>query len=223
MALGDFVRIEPALAQAGIVLDDDARTRLLRLVELLARWNRRINLTGHRSREELIVRHVLDCLMLETLPWPAGSPEAVDLGSGAGLPGLIVALRHPGSRVVSLETVAKKATFQQVAAAELGLANFVPLRVDAHRFARSLEGRGRFDLVFARAFAALAVLLELAALLLRPGGRLRAMKGPALAAEQAAVPAALRAAFEPEPRLYPYRFDALNLGGVIVEYVRREA
>jgi len=217
--MDDLALIEPHLAAQGITVPPAAWERIGRYVSLLERWNRRINLTAHRTRRDLVVRHVLDCLMLERLPAPAGPCRVADLGSGAGLPGLLLALLHPDWQVTSVERAGKKVAFQQVAAQELGLANFTPLRADVRALAAG-EGRGAYDVVVARAFAALGELLAVAAGLLRPGGSCWAMKGPRLATEQAAVPADVRAAFAPEVATFPYRFAELDLGGVVAVYRR---
>lgn len=213
-----FSDIAPLLAREGIALTAAQVRRLERFAALLGHWNQRINLTGERER--LFSRHLLDCLMLARLPLPPGATAALDIGSGAGLPGLVVALLHPQCRVTSVDSAAKKISFQQVAAAELGLENFAPLRDDVHRLAAG-EGAGRFDLVMARAFASLPVLLGLAEKLLRPGGVLWAMKGRRLAQEQAALTPAVLAPFETEPLTCPYEFPQVDLGGVLAVYRKK--
>jgi 16S rRNA (guanine527-N7)-methyltransferase len=212
--------IEPYLQEAGIALTEAHRSALETLVNLLERWNRRINLTAVRGAQAIAARHILDSLMLERLPWPDSVREFVDVGSGAGLPGLVVALRHPGVRVTSVETVAKKITFQTEAARQMGLANFRPLRRDVFHLARAPEGRAAFDVMTARAFADLKTLLPLAAALLRPGGELWAYKGERAPEEERAVEPEVAGAFDP-PRRTPYRFDALGVGGVILAYRKR--
>jgi len=219
MSLPVLAPLIPLLDQRGIALTELEEAAIITLVELLERWNRRINLTAARDREQILIRHVLDSLMAETLTWPAEPVELVDVGSGAGLPGLLLALRHPQSRVTSLDTIAKKITFQVEAARSLGLKNFVPVRRNVFEFAQS-DGKHRFHVMTARAFAELAALLPLAADLLRPGGELWAFKGAHAPEEEAAVPASALEAFEPVQR-HPYRFEAVDWGGVILAYRKR--
>ncbi len=214
-----FDDIAPLLEREGIALSAAQVAALQRFVALLARWNRRINLTGARGR--LYSRHLLDCLMLEKLPWPEGAREAIDIGSGAGLPGVTLALLHPGCRVTSVDSAAKKISFQQVVAAELDLRNFFPTRGDVARLAGMEEGRERFQLAVARAFAPLQGLLPVAAPLLAPGGVLWAMKGRRLAEEQAVLTPGALAAFEPEARLHRYDFPEAKLGGVVAVYRKK--
>ena len=212
--------IEPYLQEAGILLPGPQQESLALFVNLLERWGRRINLTSVKGAEAVAARHVLDSLMLEQLPWPDSAREILDVGSGAGLPGLVLALRHPEVRVTTVETVAKKITFQTEAARVMGLSNFRPLRRDVLELARTAEGRAAYDVVTARAFAALKELLPLAAKLLRPGGELWAFKGRRAPEEEREIGAEDARAFEP-PRRYPYAFGAINVGGVILAYRKR--
>ena len=215
----NFDLIEPVLNAGGIRLSDFQRRRIDRYVELLLHWNRSINLVGDAHR--IYSRHLLDCLMLCSLPWPEDGVDVLDIGSGAGLPGIVVAVMRSGARVISLDSVARKITFQQVAAAALELDNFVPRRGDVHQLAGSAEGRGASDIILARAFAELDVLMGLAARLLRPGGQLWAMKGRRLAEEQAALSDALRSQFEPSAREFPYDVPELGVGSVTVVYSKK--
>ncbi len=156
--------------------------------------------------------------MLEAVPRGPALHEWLDVGAGAGLPGLLIALLHPEYRVTGTDTVAKKVTFQQEAARVLGLANYTALRADVNRLARDPAAQARYDAVVARAFADLAVLLPLARALLRPGGELWAMKGARWAEELERVPADARAAFAPEPRRFAYRLDAAGTEAVILVF-----
>lgn len=210
--------IEPVLQAKGICLSDRQRLRIDRYAELLLHWNRGINLVG--DAERLYSRHLLDCLLLLAAPWPAEARRVLDAGSGAGLPGLLLAAMRADLRVDSLETIAKKVTFQQVAAAALDLDNFAPLCRDVYRLAEAPEGRGAYDVVIARAFAGLGDLLELAAALLRPGGQLWAMKGRKLAVEQAELPPGLRSRFETPPAEFRYEAPQLGTGGVTAIYTK---
>ncbi len=216
----NFQTILDMARRQGLRLDPKPEqvARIDRYVELLERWNRRINLTGDRTR--LYSRHILDCLMLEIHPWPMETGAVIDIGSGAGLPGLVVAILHPSFHVDSLDTAAKKISFQQAAAAELGLENFFPRRMDIRRWSQSPEGEGRYDVVLARAFAPLHRLLKLGVGLLRAGGELRLHKGQGLEREQAELAANLPDHYEPHPEVFRYDFPEAGSGGTIVTYRR---
>ena len=204
MSAQPFAAIAPELARHGISVEPATARRIERYADLLARWNRRINLVGARDAATLWQRHILDCLMLETVPRPPGPRTWLDVGSGGGLPGLLLALLHPADRVTAVETVAKKATFLQEAARQLALDNFACIHGDVWRLAEA-PGFTPTDVLVARAFGSLADLLALGSTLLRPGGSVWAMKGRRWEAELAAVPQATRAHYEPTPDVHAYR------------------
>lgn len=206
------------LAALGLSLAPGQLEQVRAYAALLLHWNRRINLVGTQDVRALWQRHLLDCLMLQRLPWPADARQVVDLGAGAGLPGVLVAILHPTCRVVCVERTAKKVTFQQVVRRELGLDNLEPLRTD---IATLPVPPGGFDLAMARALAELGRLLDWSRRLLRPGGALWAMKGRRLAEEQAAIDPAVAAAFLPRPQTLRYRLPAAEDEGVVAVYTRR--
>jgi 16S rRNA (guanine527-N7)-methyltransferase len=217
MGLSTPADLLQAATAAGISLRAPESERLVAYAELLMHWNRSINLTASATLAEILERQVLDCLMVERLPWASDTVEAVDIGSGAGLPGLLLAILHPGWSLTSLERVAKKATFQQEAVRVLALPNVTVLREDAAQHAAE-SGHGRYDVAFSRAFADLARTLPLAAELLRSGGVLRTYKGRKLREEQMAIPAEIRARFASEVFERGYSIPGSDVAGFIVEY-----
>ncbi len=162
-----------------LALPDAAPARLLDYLELLARWNRSFNLTAVRDPAAMVVRHLLDSLAV--LPYLAGA-RACDLGSGAGLPGIVLAIADPAREWLVVDANGKKARFLRAAVRELGLAN---VHVAQQRVQ---EVEGRFDTVTARAFAALPDMLAWGGHLLAPDGRWLAMKGQLAPDELAALP-----------------------------------
>lgn len=137
------------------------------------------NLMSPRGLAELETRHVPECLALARM-LPGGSTDLVDIGTGGGFPGLVIAAARPELSVVLVESTGKKAAFLREAAQAMG----VPVEVHNAR-AETLTGilRARFDLVTARAVAPLDRLLGWTVPFLRPDGRLYAMKGERWAAE----------------------------------------
>ncbi|MBL8446229.1 MAG: 16S rRNA (guanine(527)-N(7))-methyltransferase RsmG [Zoogloeaceae bacterium] len=175
-------RLERGLAALGVGVPASVRARLLDYAALLLKWNRTYNLTAIRDPEQIVTHHLLDSLAV--LPHLAGVATLADVGSGAGLPGIPLALVRPDLTVTSIETVSKKASFQQQAKIELGLANFTPRGVRVEQF----QPDSPFDGVISRAFSDLAEFVRLAGHLAGPDGRLFAMKGLLPAAEIAALP-----------------------------------
>lgn len=172
--------LDAGLAALGL---DPACARPLRdYLALLERWNRTYNLTAVRDPREMVDRHLLDSLSLH--PHVRDIATLADLGSGAGLPGIPLAIAVPGLEVTLVESNGKKARFLREAVRTLGLGN---ARVVESR-AEAVDLSGTFDAITARALATLADILAVGAHLLAPGGRLLAMKGTVPEAEIAALP-----------------------------------
>ena len=171
------------LAAMRINLPPGAQAKLLAYIELLAKWNRTYNLTAVRDPADMVPRHLLDSLAV--LPFVHGDTLA-DLGSGAGLPGIPLAIARPDVAVTLVESNGKKARFLREAVRSVPLANVQVVQ------ARVQDATGSFDTVTARAFASLADMLAWGGHLLAPAGRWLALKGHADAAETAAIPETFR-------------------------------
>jgi len=143
---------------------------LERYLDLLEKWNRVYNLTAIRERSRMVTHHLLDSLAV--LPHVRG-PRVLDVGSGAGLPGIPLAVAGPALHVTLLESNHKKSAFLTQAVAELQLAN---VQVVMERV-ESWQPEARFDTIVSRAFAELGEFASLAGRLLAPQGVLAAMKG----------------------------------------------
>jgi 16S rRNA (guanine527-N7)-methyltransferase len=156
---------------------------LLDYLALLVKWNRTYNLTAVREPADMLARHLLDSLVI--LPF-IDAASLVDIGTGPGLPGIPLALARPGMQVSLVESAGKKARFLREAVRRLELGEQVA--VHAVR-AEQLDQAGRHDCLVARAFGTLDRIIEVGGHLLRPGGRLLAMKGRQPDDELAALPA----------------------------------
>jgi len=157
----------------GIPLDDGAREKLARYADRLLAWNRKVNLTAITDPAGLAEKHLVDSLAL--LPEVGAAATLLDVGSGAGLPGIPLAIALPSLEVTCCDTVAKKVAFVKAVAAELDLrVRGVAARAggDPER-----EGLPRAEVVVSRAFADPARWLPLAARYLAPGGRVLATLG----------------------------------------------
>ena len=193
------LRAELDAGLAALGLDAALAPPLLAYLALLARWNRTYNLTAIRDPRAMVSLHLLDSLAMQ--PFAGGVATLADLGSGAGLPGIPLAIALPALRVTLVESNGKKARFLREAVRTLGLDN---VRVAESR-AEALDEPGAFDAITARAMATLADLLAAGAHLLRPGGRLLAMKGARPDAEIAALPAGWHVA-----GIHPLRVPGLD-------------
>ena len=178
-------QLAAGVAALGLELDAARQEKLLAYLQLMAKWNRVYNLTALRSPQEWVTHHLLDSLSV--LPHIRG-PVVVDVGSGAGLPGLVLAMVRPDWQVISVEAVDKKAAFQRQVAAELALAN---VRVEGRRVEEvALEGGA--DTILSRAFSSLENFVGLTRHLLKPGGVWVAMKGKLPREEMESLPHGIR-------------------------------
>lgn len=198
--------LREGLAQLGLSLPQLASTRLLAYLRLIAQWNKVYNLTAIRAPEAMLTQHLLDCLAIvpalrRGVPGWGGVPVAttrhvLDVGSGAGLPGVVLAICEPSWQVTCVDAVAKKASFIRQVAAELGLPNLQA----THQRVEAMPGR--YDLITSRAFATLADFIALTRDRLAPGGCWAAMKAHLADEERRAVPADVEV-FHVEPLAVP--------------------
>ena len=150
--------------------------QLLWLMDELLRWNQRRNLTAITKPLDVIEKHLIDSLSL--VPYLPESGRLLDLGSGAGFPGLPLKIACPEFDVVSVDAVAKKIQFQRHVARTLGLSGFTAVHGRVEACQQHAAFREGFDRVTARAVTQLGSLVALAGDYVRPDGALVAMKGP---------------------------------------------
>ncbi|MSQ92069.1 MAG: 16S rRNA (guanine(527)-N(7))-methyltransferase RsmG [Gammaproteobacteria bacterium] len=192
----------------GIALDPAQAAALLRLISELREWNQRFNLTGITDPVEMVRKHLLDSLSVQ--PYLRGTRIA-DVGTGAGFPGLPLAVINPERQFALIEATGKKARFVRHAADAMGLANVevIPARSEDWR------GPAPFESVLTRALGKLAEFVRVAGHLCAPGGRLLAMKGRHPDSEIAALPPGWRAV-----AVHDVRIPGLAAARCIVELGR---
>ncbi len=175
-------RLTEGASQLGVDLDEATVEGLIRLLDLLEKWNRAYNLTAVRDRSTMLSRHLLDSLSLVPL---VSAPAVADLGAGGGFPGLVLALHSPQRQVTLIDSNSKKTRFMTQCRLELGLDNIevVHQRVENH------HPEAPYTQITSRAFTSLASMVDLAGHLLAPDGEFLAMKGPEAPQEMAELPA----------------------------------
>lgn len=179
-----------------------ADPRLERFLGLLARWNAAYNLSAVREPAQMRVQHLADCqAVVGPLRRHLGDgrlARILDVGSGGGLPGVVLALADPAWDVTCVDAVGKKAAFVRQVAAELGLPNLHAM----HARVEGLPASAPYDVITARAFASLSELARLTRSLLAPGGVWMSMKGKRPDDEMAALPGDIEV-FHVEPLTVP--------------------
>ena len=165
----------------GLAASASQTDALQRYLDLLLRWNSTYNLTAVREREAMLSQHLADCLAVITpMTRQLQAGRVLDVGSGGGLPGVVLAIMLPAIDVTCVDTVGKKAAFVRQVAGELRLPNLHAEHARVERLALQ-----PFDLITSRAFASLGDFIALTRSLLKPGGVWLAMKGKPPAEEVA--------------------------------------
>ncbi len=160
------------LSALALRLDENQCERLLQYIELLAKWNKVYNLTAVREPSRMIGQHILDSLSV--IPSLGNCKTIIDVGTGAGLPGIPLAIANPALQVTLLDTVSKKIAFVRHAIGELSLGTHA---VAVNARVEDYQPAILFDAVISRAFADIKDFVDGAGHLCKAGGRMFAMKG----------------------------------------------
>ena len=173
--------LDEGIANLAVDLTADQRQQLIDYVGLLAKWNAVYNLTAIRDPRQMLIQHVLDSLAILPALSALGASEdeldVLDVGSGGGLPGTVLAVANPAWHVTLNDIVQKKSAFQTQIKASLGLPNLFVVNGRVESLKPGIDVPGAFDIIVSRAFADLVDFVELSRGVLAPDGRIWAMKG----------------------------------------------
>ena len=186
------------IANMGLAVSDEAQQKLLAYLALLHKWNKVYNLTAVRDPLEMVTLHLLDSLSV--LPY-VNSNNILDVGSGGGLPGIVLAICKPELQVTTIDTVQKKVIFMRQVKGELGLDNLTPVHARVENF----KPDAPFEIVISRAFSEIALFVQLTKHLIAENGHWLAMKGIMPADELEGLP------------LKPAQVIALKVAGLDAE------
>lgn len=179
------------LCEPFISLDDTALTRLSDYGNLLLEWNEKINLTAITEPDEVLIKHFYDCLLFfKNIEVPQGA-SVIDVGTGAGFPGIVLAIARPDIKLCLLDSLNKRINFLREVCDKLSL-SAVAVHSRAEEGARKPEHREQYDIACARAVAALPTLAEYCMPYVKEGGRFVAMKGPSAEEEIKAAYTAIK-------------------------------
>jgi 16S rRNA (guanine527-N7)-methyltransferase len=181
-------------SELGVALTDEQFERLIDYVTLLAKWNAVYNLTAIRDPRQMLIQHILDSLSIVPCLAARAGRSILDVGSGGGLPGIVLAIAFPERQVTLNDIVQKKSAFQAQAKAELKLDNLAVVTGRVENLRPGIEVPGKFDAIVSRAFADLSDFVTLARHLVNEHGAIWAMKGVRPDDEIGRLPAGARAA-----------------------------
>lgn len=202
-------------ARGGVALTEAQGALFNRYLDLLTEANQRMNLTRIVDRAQAEVQHVADSLTV--LPFlPVGEIRVVDVGSGGGVPGLVLAIARPDAQVTLVESTKKKAAFLKSAAEQMGLSNVVVLDQRVEDVGNDPAHREQYDVATARAVATMDWLIEWCVPLVKKGGKFLAMKGPKVREELPVTKKALNMTGGGEPAVHGVELPGAE-GHVIVE------
>ncbi|MBN9370147.1 MAG: 16S rRNA (guanine(527)-N(7))-methyltransferase [Hydrogenophaga sp. SCN 70-13] len=183
--------LQIGLQALDLSLDEEQVDMLMAYMALIQKWNRVYNLTALREPAEMLTHHLLDSLAVvgPLLRETDGRPvRLLDVGSGAGLPGVVIAIACPQIEVTCVDTVAKKAAFVRQVSAELGLVNLHAMHARVESLSRG-RGEEGYDVVTSRAFSSLTDFIQWSRSALQIGGMWMALKGKHPLEELLALPA----------------------------------
>ena len=161
----------------GVALTDEMLQKFALYLSLLLEWNKKMNLTAIKDPQQIVIKHFVDSLsLLQYMDIPKNA-AVIDVGTGAGFPGVPLAIVRPDIRLVLLDSLGKRIMFLQTVAQQLSIAAQM-LHARAEEAGQKQQYREKFDIAVSRAVAALPVLVEYCLPLVKPGGVFAAMKGP---------------------------------------------
>lgn len=169
--------LRAAAAAAGIALSEAQLAAFTRYYELLIVWNEKMNLTAITAPEDVAVKHIIDSLAAYDAALFGGAPAVIDVGTGAGFPGLPLKIFAPDICLTLMDSLGKRVRFLETVVSELGLTDVACIHARAEEAARDQAHRERYDLAVSRAVARLPVLLEYTLPFVKRGGHLLALKG----------------------------------------------
>lgn len=173
----DLITLEKEARIFGLHLSPEQLSALQVYARELEDWNTRVNLTAITAPDQIMVKHFLDSLSVASVLDAKPSNALIDIGTGAGFPGLVLKIAVPDLRVTLVEATGKKVDFLKAMIAELHLQKVEAIQARAEDLARDPRHRERYDFAVARAVADLAILLEYALPFVRTGGLFVAQKG----------------------------------------------
>ena len=178
-----FNEMQQAAKEVNIDFSEEQYDKFIKYMRLVQEWNEKINLTAITEDNEFITKHFIDCMKAFKSDAIRNAKTIIDVGTGAGFPGLPIAILSPKTEITLLDSLNKRINFLNLVVKELGLENVTTIHSRAEDGARKPELRENFDVATSRAVANMAVLSEFCIPFVKKGGHFVALKGPSLEEE----------------------------------------
>ncbi|WP_294351907.1 16S rRNA (guanine(527)-N(7))-methyltransferase RsmG [uncultured Clostridium sp.] len=175
--------MKEAAADVNMNLSEEQYDKFIKYMRLVQEWNQKINLTAITEDEEFVKKHFIDCIKAFKSEELKNAKNLIDVGTGAGFPGLPIAIMREDLNVTLLDSLNKRINFLNIVINELGLKNVITIHSRAEDGARKKELRENFDVATSRAVANMTVLSEFCLPYVKVGGHFVALKGPAIEEE----------------------------------------
>lgn len=175
-----FEELKIAANDVNLELSEKQYEQFIKYMRLVQEWNEKINLTAITEDEEFIKKHFVDCIKAFKSKAIAEAHTIIDVGTGAGFPGIPIAIMHPTAKITLLDSLNKRINYLNIVVRELGLKNVTTIHSRAEDGARKPELREQFDVATSRAVANMAVLSEFCMPYVKKGGYFVALKGPSI-------------------------------------------
>ena len=213
--------LKKAAEEYGISLSETQLQQFDRYQELLVEWNQKMNLTALTEPKDVAIKHMIDSVSVYDEKWFSEGMSVIDVGTGAGFPGLPLKILCPSLKVTLLDSLNKRVKFLETVVSELGLSDIVCVHARAEEAARQKQYREKFDAVVSRAVARLPILAEYDLPFVRVGGFFAAMKGAKYEEEAEEAKKAVKLLGGGEPVLREIKLPELeDKRGII--YIRKE-
>lgn len=177
--------MKKAAEDTGMEFNEDKYNKFIKYMKLIQEWNEKVNLTAITEDEEIIKKHFIDCIKIFKSEEIKNCKNLIDVGTGAGFPGIPIAIMNDNINITLLDSLNKRINFLNIVIRELELKNVTTIHSRAEDGARKKELRENFDVATSRAVANMTVLSEFCLPFVKVGGSLVALKGPAIDEEMA--------------------------------------
>ncbi|MCR4430280.1 MAG: 16S rRNA (guanine(527)-N(7))-methyltransferase RsmG [Tepidanaerobacteraceae bacterium] len=175
--MNDFEILKSQILKSGMDIGEGGLESILKYMDLILAWNKKINLTGITKKKDFIEKHVIDSLMVTKLIKIENCSSMIDIGTGAGIPGILIKIARPDLKMILVEAIRKKADFLNEAVSQLGIKNIEIVNERSETAAKKEKYREKSDIAVARAVSSLKVLAELCLPFVKKDGIFIAMKG----------------------------------------------